>query len=117
MELASTSKSESSTSYRCIMRRSCSSRRCRNRSAAASMSAAEIRTFLLELVAKERGGDAAAVDADAPFDRLGLDSMALLGIVGDLAERLEMEIDTTLLLEHPTIDRLARHLGNDSTPA
>ena len=84
---------------------------------ATSMSAVEIRTFLLELVAKERGGDAAVVDTDVPFDRLGLDSMALLGIVGDLAERLQMEIDTTLLLEHPTIDRLARHLGNDSTPA
>lgn len=84
---------------------------------AASLSASEIRTFLLELVAKERGTDAAVVDADAPFDRLGLDSMALLGIVGDLAERLDTEIDTTLLLEHPTIDRLARHLGNDSAPA
>ena len=38
----------------------------------------------------------------------------LLGIVGDLAERLDLEIDTTLLLEHPSIERLSSHLGDAS---
>ena len=80
----------------------------------ANMSAAEIRTFLLELVAGERGCDVGEVDPDLPFDQLALDSMALLGIVGDLAERLDMEIDTTLLLEHPSIERLSNHLGDAS---
>ena len=81
---------------------------------ATNMTATEIEAFLRELVATERGVNAADVDPTIPFDQLALDSMALLGIVGDLAERLGTEIDTTLLLEHPTIERFARHLGEDS---
>ena len=81
---------------------------------ATNMPATEIEAFLRERVAKERVIGVADVDPTIPLDQLALDSMALLGIVGDLAERLETEIDTTLLFEHPTIERLARHLGEDS---
>ena len=54
------------------------------------------------------------VDQDTTFDQLGLDSLSLLTILGDLAEHLGCELETSLLFEHPTINRLATFLAKSS---
>ena len=41
----------------------------------------------------------------------GLDSSASVGIVGDLAEWLEIKLEAELLYSYPTIESLARHLA------
>ena len=51
------------------------------------------------------------VSLETTFDRMGLDSLTLLTILGDLAEHLGRELETSLLFEHPTINRLATYLA------
>ena len=54
------------------------------------------------------------VQQETTFDRLGLDSLSLLTILGDLAEHLGQELETSLLFEHPTILKLATFLAASS---
>lgn len=51
------------------------------------------------------------IEAAEPFTSLGMDSMAMLEITGDLASWLGRELPPSLLWEHVTIDALATHLS------
>ncbi|RPG16547.1 MAG: hypothetical protein CBB69_008045 [Phycisphaera sp. TMED9] len=77
----------------------------------ASMNSTEISTWIRERIARELGSEASAIDPEVTFDRLGLDSLALLGVLGDLALELDIEIETSVLFDHPTISGLATHLA------
>ena len=77
----------------------------------ASMNSNEISAWIRERIAKELGSEASAIDPEATFDRIGLDSLALLGVLGDLASELDIEIETAVLFDHPTISGLAAHLA------
>ncbi len=77
----------------------------------ASMNSTEISTWIRERIARELGSEASAIDPEVTFDRLGLDSLALLGVLGDLALELDIEIETSVLFDHPTISALATHLA------
>ncbi len=78
----------------------------------ASMNSTEISTWIRERIARDLGVDASAVDPDVTFDRIGIDSLALLGVLGDLANELDIEIETSVLFDHPTILSLAEHLAS-----
>ncbi len=78
----------------------------------ASMNSTEISTWIRERIARDLGVEASAVDPDATFDRIGIDSLALLGVLGDLANELDIEIETSVLFDHPTISSLAEHLAS-----
>lgn len=78
----------------------------------ASMNSTEISTWIRERIAKDLGSEASSVDPDATFDRVGIDSLALLGVLGDLANELDIEIETSVLFDHPTISSLAEHLAS-----
>lgn len=77
----------------------------------ASMNSTEISTWIRERIARELGSEPSAIDPEVTFDRLGLDSLALLGVLGDLALELDIEIETSVLFDHPTISGLATHLA------
>ena len=77
----------------------------------ASMNSTEISTWIRERIARELGSEASAIDPEVTFDRLGLDSLALLGVLGDLASELDIEIETSVLFDYPTISGLAAHLA------
>lgn len=47
------------------------------------------------------------ISMDGEFDRYGLDSAAVMGMVGDFEDHFGIEIDPTIVFEHPTINRLA----------
>ena len=47
------------------------------------------------------------IDHDTAFDRFGLDSAELIGMVGDLEDDFDIEIDPTMILDYPTISKLA----------
>jgi acyl carrier protein len=77
----------------------------------ASMNSNEISAWIRERIARELGSEASAIDPEVTFDRLGLDSLALLGVLGDLASELDIEIETSVLFDYPTISGLAAHLA------
>lgn len=76
------------------------------------MTSPEIADWLRHRIATTLETDPSSVDVSATFDRLGLDSLALLGVIGDLGGELEIQIETTVLFDHPTIEALAAHLAD-----
>jgi acyl carrier protein len=55
----------------------------------------------------------AEIDDETSFERYGLDSLASVGMIGDLEEWLGAELDPVLASEHPSIRALARALAGD----
>ena len=47
------------------------------------------------------------IDHDTAFYRFGLDSAALIGMVGDFEDAFDIEIDPTMVIDYPTINKLA----------
>ena len=74
----------------------------------------EIVEWLRDRIARDLQSAVDTVDPDATFDRLGLDSLALLAVLGDLASELDIEIETSVLFDHPTIAALALHFASTS---
>lgn len=77
----------------------------------ASMTSEQMSAWLRERIARDIGQDSDSVDPAASFDRLGIDSLALLGVIGDLAGELDIEIETSVLFDHPSIEALSNHLS------
>lgn len=59
------------------------------------------------------GIDAGDIRGDVPFTDYGVDSMLAVQIVEVLNQRLSVELTTTSLFDHPTIDALVAHLAGD----
>ncbi|MFJ6485020.1 SDR family NAD(P)-dependent oxidoreductase [Streptomyces sp. NPDC091682] len=79
--------------------------------------AAEIRERLRPLFARFFGIDTEGVDAEAPFDRFGMDSLSAIQLVRSL-EPVFGKLPKVLLYEHPTIASLADYLAaNAPVPA
>lgn len=53
------------------------------------------------------------IDVNQPFSRLGLDSAAAVGLIGDLEQLLGRPLSPTLAYDYPTISVLAQHLGGE----
>lgn len=71
----------------------------------------EIQDWLIVRLAELLEIDPDEVEDDIPFDRYGLDSSAAIGLTGDLADWLNMEIDPVLLYDYSTVKALAQYLG------
>ena len=67
-------------------------------------------TFVAQLLSEKKE----AIDADAEFDRLGLDSAMAVAMIFDLEEWLGIEVSPSLLFDHTTISMLAGHLAAES---
>lgn len=76
------------------------------------MTQTDIVDWLRGRIAADLESNADTVDPDATFNKLGLDSLALLAVLGDLALELDIEIETSVLFDHPTISALAHHLAD-----
>ena len=57
------------------------------------------------------GIDAGDIRGDVPFVDYGIDSMLAVQIVEVLNQRLAVDLTTTSLFDHPTINALVEHLG------
>lgn len=71
---------------------------------------AEIRDWMVRLIATHLRAAPDDIDPDATFASYGIDSFEATVFSGDLERWLERELPATLLLEHPTISVLAAHL-------
>jgi len=74
-------------------------------------SEAEIKQWMAERLASQLKIPAAAVDTSRSFDTHGIDSCAAVAITGELEKVVERRLPPTLLVEHPTIDGVARELA------
>ncbi|MHA6848275.1 acyl carrier protein [Ralstonia syzygii] len=52
-----------------------------------------------------------SIDPALPFSHFGLDSVAAVGLSGDLETLLDRKLPATLTWDFPTIELLARHLA------
>lgn len=86
--------------------------------AAETLDEATLRTWMRRRVAREIGVPEDEVDPDAGLMSMGIDSMTLIGMAGELAELLGRDVPAEILWDHDTISSLARHLaGESSAPA
>lgn len=69
-----------------------------------------MRSYLADLLEM----DIAEIDEETSFDRYGLDSLASVGMLGDLEEWLGYELDPALASDHPSIKALAHALAADA---
>jgi myxalamid-type polyketide synthase MxaB len=77
----------------------------------------DLEGWLRHRVAELAGLHPSQVDVLQPFARFGLDSRHVLGLSGELEERLGQRLSPVLLYDHPTIASLARHLSGEPAPA
>jgi acyl carrier protein len=52
-----------------------------------------------------------SVQADAKFNRLGLDSAMTVYVMMELEEKLGLELSMDDFYDYPTVDQLSRHLA------
>jgi len=71
----------------------------------------EIREWCLEYLSRTLGLAGQAIDPEAKFARLGLDSANSVYLIVELEEWLKLELTPDLIFEHPSVAELARHLA------
>lgn len=72
---------------------------------------AEIREWLTQRVAAELKMQGYEVDPSKPFNDFGVDSLVGTALAKSLSEWLNLELQSTLLWEYPTIAALSEHLS------
>jgi len=63
-------------------------------------------SFISRILAEQKD----AIDANADFERLGLDSAMAVAMIFDLEEWLGIELSPSLLFDHTSINQLSNHL-------
>jgi acyl carrier protein len=69
-----------------------------------------LRTTLTGMLARELRMPASEVQGDLPLLQYGLDSISALTISGDLEELFDIELNSTLLWDCPTLNHLVAFL-------
>jgi acyl transferase domain-containing protein len=75
-----------------------------------------IRELVHAEVARVLRFDAARLDPKLGFFELGMDSVMATQLRNRLERALGRKCPTTMILEHPTVETLARHLGDERQP-
>ncbi|WP_371673832.1 amino acid adenylation domain-containing protein [Streptomyces sp. NBC_00289] len=78
-------------------------------------STSETAVVLRELLAQSLGVPVSAVDDDAPFLSLGLDSLGAVDLVKRLERKMARSLPATLFFEYRSVRELAAHLDTDTT--
>lgn len=71
---------------------------------------AEIQAWLIYYLADLLEIQIEEIDVTVPFDRYGLDSSSVIGMVGDLEIWMGCEIDPTLVYDYSNIKSLSEYL-------
>lgn len=73
----------------------------------------EVSNWLVSYVEELLGLSPGELDISANFDRYGLDSASAVGMTGDLAAWLGVEVDVAAAYEYPSVKKLAWALSED----
>jgi acyl carrier protein len=74
-------------------------------------SATALRTWMCQRIAAHQKLGPGEVDPDAEFHALGLDSVAVVELTGELASCFGIAVDPTLIYDFPTVRSLATELA------
>jgi acyl carrier protein len=69
-----------------------------------------ISEWLIEKIAEALAVAPEIIDVDRPFAEYGLDSLAAVGVTGELEEWMNILVPATLLWDYPTVNEIARFL-------
>ncbi|WP_238697571.1 KR domain-containing protein, partial [Streptomyces sp. E2N166] len=72
-----------------------------------------VASWLLDQLAAELRFDRAKLAGDVPVHDYGMDSIMVSQLVQTVARRLDVSVDPSALLEHPTVDGFAAYLGEE----
>jgi acyl carrier protein len=79
------------------------------------MSASEsLESWIVRRLSGSLGIPIADIDPAAPFTRLGIDSMVLIGFAAELERHLDQAINPAIFLKYSSPRALARHLKGES---
>lgn len=76
--------------------------------------AAELREWLIRYISSKLVQSIATISITVPFERMGLDSLSLAEMMAEFEELAGRPLDFKALLDHPTIDQLARYVVRSS---
>ena len=72
---------------------------------------------VLSVLADEIGCDVSELTDTTLFSDLGVDSLLSLAILGKLRELLDLDVGSTLFIDHPSVKSLRRYLNDVLAPA
>ncbi|MGW0948892.1 amino acid adenylation domain-containing protein [Streptomyces sp. NPDC002623] len=72
-----------------------------------------VASWLLDRLAAELRFDRAKLAGDVPVHDYGMDSIMVTQLVQTVAQRLDVSVDPSALLEHPTMNGFAGYLGEE----
>lgn len=72
-----------------------------------------VQEWLVTNLAATAGVAPAQIDVRLALTSMGIESLMLFSLAGELASWLGRDIETTLLWEYPTVEALAAHLGHN----
>lgn len=84
-----------------------------DRRSSATMDATEIESWLRQKVAEYSEREPTSFDRDTPLADLGLDSVYALVLCGDLEDAYGIEVEPSIVWDHPTIGELAEAIGSE----
>ena len=76
----------------------------------------QLQSWLVAKVAAEIGMAESAIDVNLPLADYGLNSVAMVRISGELEEKLQRSLPSTLLYDYSTINQLAEYLSSGDNP-
>ena len=79
----------------------------------ASPTSEELQKWIVFYVAKLLDVPVQKVDVQMSFERYGLDSSAVISLIGDLETRLGCDLAPTLLFDYPNIQALSQYLAKE----
>jgi acyl carrier protein len=77
----------------------------------ASIASSDIQSWLVAYLADLLDIAPEEIDVTVPFERYGLDSVASVGLLGDLAKWLGRKLDPSVVNEYPSIEALTGYLS------
>ena len=78
-----------------------------------AMTPADVAAWLVERIAEYREVPATDIDTAVPLAELGLDSVYVLSLCGDVEDKWGLVVEPTVAWDYPTIDALAVHLHGE----
>ncbi|MEU6234602.1 acyl carrier protein [Kitasatospora sp. NPDC047058] len=66
--------------------------------------------WLLDRISLYLKRPAESIDPGVPLAEYGLDSVGALSLCGDLEDEFGLEVEPTLIWDHPTLESLTAHL-------
>jgi phthiocerol/phenolphthiocerol synthesis type-I polyketide synthase D len=77
----------------------------------------ELQTRLQAILARELRMSPSAINLDAPFPELGLDSMMAMTVLKETKKMVGLDVSANMLFNHPTIASLATYVAGLLAPA